>query len=78
VEEFVVVPADVPAGIYSLDVAILSEDGKTAHVELANAGKRPDKWYPVSEVIIITSDNALGRKEPDNPKGHEGDHMSAI
>ena len=77
VEELVVVPADVPAGIYSLDVAILSEDGKTAHVELANAGKRPDKWYPVSEVIIITSDNALGRKEPDNPKGHEGDHMSA-
>ena len=56
VEEVVVVPSDVPAATYSLDVAILSEDGKTAHVELANAGKRPDKWYSVSEVTIKTSD----------------------
>jgi len=56
VEEVVVVPADVPAATYRLDIAILSEDGKTAHVELANAGKRPDKWYPVSYVTIRTSE----------------------
>jgi hypothetical protein len=56
VEEVVVVPTDVPAATYRLDVAILSGDGKTAHVELANAGKRPDKWYPVSEVTIKTSE----------------------
>jgi hypothetical protein len=28
------------------------QDGKTAHVELGIAGKRPDKWYPVSKVTI--------------------------
>ena len=52
VEEVVVVPADVPPARYNLDVAILSRDGQTAHVELAIAGKRPDKWYPVSHVEI--------------------------
>jgi Domain of unknown function (DUF4832)/Beta-galactosidase len=52
VDDVVVVPSDVPAATYILDVAILSEDGKTAHVELAIAGKRPDKWYPVSSVKI--------------------------
>lgn len=53
VEDAVIVPRDVPAGTYHLDVAILSEDGKTAHVELAIAGKRPDKWYPISNVEIL-------------------------
>jgi len=52
IEDVVVVPSDVPAATYNLDVAILSEDGKTAHVELGIAGKRPDKWYPVSKVKI--------------------------
>ena len=51
-EEVVTVPAGVPAATYSLDVAILTEDAKSAHVELAIGGKRPDKWYPVSEVRI--------------------------
>jgi len=35
-----------------LDVAILAEDAIAAHVEIAIVGKRPDKWYPVSEVTI--------------------------
>jgi len=52
-EDVVVVPAGVPEATYNLDVAILSEDGKTAHVELAIEGKRPDKWYPISKVNII-------------------------
>lgn len=52
VEEVVAVPVDIPAGTYNLDIAILSEDGKAAHVELAIAGKRPDKWYPISNVTI--------------------------
>jgi hypothetical protein len=51
-DEALKVPADVPAGAYSLDVAILTEDAAAAHVELAIAGKRSDKWYPVSEVGI--------------------------
>jgi hypothetical protein len=52
VEEVVVVPGDVPAGTYHLDLAILSADGKTAHVVLAIEGKRQDKWYPISNVTI--------------------------
>ena len=52
ITDTVTVPAVVPAATYSLDVAILSEDGATAHVALAIAGKRPDGWYPVSEVTI--------------------------
>lgn len=55
VEDAVAVPADVPDATYNLDVAILSEDGKTAHVELAIDGKRTDKWYPVSAVTIKAS-----------------------
>jgi len=52
IEEAIGIPADIPVATYNLDVAVLSEDGKTAHVELAIAGKRPDKWYPVSSVKI--------------------------
>jgi len=52
VDEVVTIPSGVPAGTYALDVAILTEDATAAHVELAIAGKRPDKWYPVSEVTI--------------------------
>ena len=52
VEEVIMVPAEIRAGTYNLDVAVLTEDGKTAHVDLAICGKRPDKWYPVSKVTI--------------------------
>jgi hypothetical protein len=52
VDETVAIPAGVPAATYTLDVAILTEDAKVAHVELAIGGKRQDKWYPVSEVTI--------------------------
>lgn len=52
VEDSLVVPADVVAGSYSLDVAILSEDGAAGHVQLAIDGVRSDLWYPVSTVTI--------------------------
>mgnify|MGYP003694724607 CR=1 FL=1 len=52
VQDIVTVPAQVPAAIYSLDVAILSKDGRSAHVDLAIDGKRPDRWYPVSKLTI--------------------------
>jgi hypothetical protein len=52
VEDVVVVPVGVPVATYNLDVAILSEDGKKAHLELGIAGKRSDKWYPISNAII--------------------------
>ncbi len=46
------VPETVPSGLYSLDVAILSQDGRSAHVDLAIEGKRTDRWYQVSSVTI--------------------------
>ena len=51
-EDAVVVPSTVPAGVYTLDVGILSEDAKSATVELAIEGKRTDRWYAVSRVEI--------------------------
>jgi len=51
-EERVVVPASVPAGLYTLDVAILAEDARSAVVDLAIEGKRADRWYAVSRLEI--------------------------
>jgi hypothetical protein len=52
VDEVLKIPAGTPAGAYSLDVAILEEGAGSAHVELAIAGKRADRWYEVSQVRI--------------------------
>ncbi len=52
VDEVLTIPVDVPAGTYSLDVAILAEDEAAPLVELAIAGKRADRWYAVSKVRI--------------------------
>jgi hypothetical protein len=52
INDVVLIPVGVQAATYSLDVAILTEDANAAHVELAIVGKRPDKWYPISEVTI--------------------------
>jgi hypothetical protein len=52
VEDIVAVPDKLQAGIYTLDVAILTKDGGSAHVDLAIAGKRADRWYPVSTLAI--------------------------
>ena len=51
-EERVVVPETVPAGSYTLDVAILAEDARSAVVDLAIEGKRADRWYAVSRLEI--------------------------
>ncbi len=52
IENTLVVPEGIPSGSYSIDVAIFSEDGRSAHVELAIEGKRTDRGYPVSSVRI--------------------------
>lgn len=62
VQDSVQVPATTPAGTYSLDVAVLSEDGTQAFVQLAIAGKRTDLWYPVSQVRV-------GGTQPAAPTG---------
>ena len=48
----VIVPQNVQSGTYAIDVAILSKDGRSAHVDLAIEGKRADRWYPVSSVKV--------------------------
>jgi len=35
-----------------LDVAILTQDGSSAHVDLAIEGRRADRWYLVSKLTI--------------------------
>jgi hypothetical protein len=70
-EDVFVIPADIPASTYDLEVAILTEDGKTAYVELAIAGKRPDRWYPVSKVTVNVPD--LPNTAPDPPDGSRSD-----
>jgi hypothetical protein len=52
VQDIVSVPNQVPTAIYSLDVAILTQDSGSAHVDLAIEGKRRDRWYPVSKLTI--------------------------
>jgi len=52
VEDTVTVPEDVPEGSYVLDVAILDQGGHTPFVDLAISGKRQDRWYPISTVLI--------------------------
>src|SRR5262249_44847511 len=52
VQDIVVVPRHIPTAMYSLDVAILTKDRCSAHVDLAIGGKRLDRWYPVSKLTI--------------------------
>lgn len=52
VEDTVVLPESVPIGLYVLDVAILDREGRAPFVDLAISGKRQDRWYPISTVVI--------------------------
>jgi hypothetical protein len=60
VQDILRVPYQVPAAVYSLDVAILGQDHRSAHVDLAIEGKRLDRWYPVSKVTILNRADAAG------------------
>lgn len=51
-EDLVTLPEDLPDGPYTLDVAILDQEGLAPFVDLAIAGKRQDRWYPISTVMI--------------------------
>jgi hypothetical protein len=52
------VPADLPPGVYAIDIAILDRPGTdpATHalppLELGIAGRRPDGWYPVSQITV--------------------------
>jgi hypothetical protein len=53
IEDIAVLPEQMPAGPYQVDVAVLEEGGHSALVELAIAGKRRDRWYPVSTITVL-------------------------
>ena len=52
IEDIARLPEHLPTGSYQLDVAVVEEDGHSALIELAIAGKRQDRWYPVSTITI--------------------------
>ena len=52
VEDAPTIPPDLPAGVYHVDVAVLDETGRSALVDLAIAGWRADRWYPISRVSV--------------------------
>lgn len=52
VEDLVTLSEDMPDGLYALDVAILDQDGQVPFVDLAIEGKRHDRWYPISTIMV--------------------------
>jgi hypothetical protein len=58
VTETLPIPADLPAGTYALELALLDRAGTNPTtiplppLHLGIAGRRPDGWYQVSEVIV--------------------------
>lgn len=52
VEDLVTLSEDIPEGLYALDVAILDQDGQVPFVDLAIEGKRHDRWYSISTIMI--------------------------
>ena len=52
VADRVVVPADVPAGLYRLAIGIVGEQTPEPVVQLGIEGRTQDGWYPLSEIEI--------------------------
>ncbi|MGE3151113.1 MAG: DUF4832 domain-containing protein [Nitrospiraceae bacterium] len=52
VEDATTLPEQLPAGRYQIEVAVLDETGRAPLVDLAIAGRRVDRWYPVSAVTL--------------------------
>ena len=46
------VPADMPAGRYSLDIALLDPQTRKPKVKLAIAGVKADGWYPLGKIQV--------------------------
>lgn len=52
IEDVLPLPKDLPEGRYELDVAILDQQGRAPHVQLAIEGHREDGWYAISNLTI--------------------------
>jgi hypothetical protein len=51
-DDLVAVPANMPAGEYDVDLAILDPVSRKPKVKLAIAGIGPDGWYPMGKIQI--------------------------
>ncbi|MGO8749626.1 MAG: DUF4832 domain-containing protein [Thermoguttaceae bacterium] len=51
ISDKITLPADIPAGQYTLSVAIV--DTKTPVVRLAIQGRADDGWYPLSKIQVV-------------------------
>lgn len=49
----VFIPADVPPGEYTLEIAVLDRDRQAPAVKLAIAGRRDNGWYPLSTIEVV-------------------------
>jgi len=52
VADHVIVPAEMPAGLYSLAIGIIDEGTSEPVVQLGIEGRTQDGWYPLSEIRI--------------------------
>jgi hypothetical protein len=51
VTESIILPAEVPAGTYTLSIAVV--DGETPIVWLGIKGRAEDGWYPLSGIEVV-------------------------
>jgi Domain of unknown function (DUF4832) len=51
-DDAVVLPADIPAGEYDLQIAILDVVDRQPKVKLAIAGVQPDGWYHLGKIAV--------------------------
>jgi hypothetical protein len=52
VSDSVSVPADLPAGKYTLSLAVVEGDLPLPVVRLGIEGRAPDGWYPLSKIDV--------------------------
>ena len=48
-----VLPADLPAGAYTLSLAVVEQDSTTPVVRLGIRGRAADGWYPLSTIHVV-------------------------
>lgn len=51
-DDAVVIPAEMPAGEYELQIGIVDPLSKEPRVKLAISGRDPDGWYPLGKIKI--------------------------
>ena len=53
VADRIALPGDIPPGVYSLAIGIISDDSTEPIVRLAIKGRAEDGWYPLNRLTIV-------------------------